>query len=128
MVTIRRRGFGALWMVALLVVGLWGADASRAGSGMGVSDRALAVVSTVPGPGARADVVFPRVDGRSAVSAKLAQDHPGASAVAAELLALLLPGYVWWRRRVGRGGRPDQRTGVPGARGPPASLARAAAC
>ena len=125
MVTIRRRGFGALWVVVLLVVGLWGADASRAGAGAGVSDRALAVVSTVAGPGARADVVVPRVDGRSVVSAKLAQDHPGASAVAAALLALMLPGYVWWRRRVGRGSRPGRRTGVLGARGPPASLAMA---
>ncbi|ADP81495.1 hypothetical protein [Pseudofrankia inefficax] len=121
MVTIRRRGFGALWVVALLVVGLWGADTSGAGSGVGVSGRALAVVSTVAGH--HADVVFPRVDGHSVVSAKLAQDHPGASAVAAELLALLLPGYVWWRRGVGRGGGPDQHAGVLGARGPPASLA-----
>ncbi|OHV37698.1 MULTISPECIES: hypothetical protein [Pseudofrankia] len=120
MVTVRRRSFGALWAVALLVIGLLSAGGGGGGAGAGASDRALAAVSSVAGSAARADVVVPRVDGRMAVSAKLAPDHPGDLAVAATLFGLTLPGLVWWRRAVGRGRRPDKLDGVCGARGPPA--------
>ncbi|ONH26959.1 hypothetical protein BL253_23185 [Pseudofrankia asymbiotica] len=119
MVTIRRRSFSAVWMVALLVIGLLGAGASVGGSGAEASSRALAAVSSAVSPAAHADVVLPRLDGRAAVSVKLTSDHPGDLAVAAALLALALPGVVWWRRAAGRGDRPDRRAGVRGARGPP---------
>ncbi|OHV50569.1 hypothetical protein BCD48_00885 [Pseudofrankia sp. BMG5.36] len=119
MVTIRRRSFGAVWAVALLVIGLLGAGAGSGGSGAATSDRALAAVSSVVGSPARAHVVVPRVDGRMALSAKLAPDHPGDLAVAAVLFALVIPGLVWWRRAPGHGRRPDKRNGVCGARGPP---------
>lgn len=120
MVTIRRRGFAAVWMVALLVIGLWGASPASAGSGAEISDRAQAVVSVVAGPMARTDVVLPRVDVRSVVSGKLAHDQP---AVAAAFLALMLPALLAWRRVADPHGRTARRVAVRGARGPPTRLA-----